>query len=109
MGHGSTGCISIAKNGCNGCNGRCNGRVPASQILLLFTDPTVVLLLLFNASVRRHGAACRCRGDRGRRNGARAPARVSEVVRKEPIHIVAIWAVVIVDAVRQCADEESEE
>ena len=31
----------------------------------------------------------------------------SEVVRKEPIHIVAIWAVVIVDAVRQ--EEDSEE
>ena len=42
--------VFIAKNGCNGCNGRCNGRVPASQILLLFTDPTVVLLLLFNTS-----------------------------------------------------------
>ena len=46
-----TSCIPfIAKNGCNGCNGRCNGHVPASQILLLFTDPTVVLLLLFNNS-----------------------------------------------------------
>ena len=33
----------------------------------------------------------------------------SEVVRKEPIHIVAIWAVVIVDAVRQCEYEDSEE
>ena len=28
----------------------CNGPFPASQILLLFTDPTVVLLLLFNTS-----------------------------------------------------------
>ena len=35
--------VFIAKNGCNGCNGRCNGRVPASQILLLFTDPQVLL------------------------------------------------------------------
>ena len=42
--------VFIAKNGCNGCNGRCNGRVPASQILLLLADPTVVLLLLFNTS-----------------------------------------------------------
>ena len=45
-----TSCIHLAKSGCNGCNGRCNGRVPASQILLLFADPTVVLLLLFNTS-----------------------------------------------------------
>ena len=39
--HRQNGC-----NGCNGCNGRCNGHVPASQILLLFPDPIVVLLLL---------------------------------------------------------------
>ena len=49
LGHGSgesDKLYSSPKNGCNGCNGRCNGHVPASQILLLFTDPTVVLLLL---------------------------------------------------------------
>ena len=38
--------LQMVPDGCNGRNGRCNGWIPLALGLLLFTDPSVVLLLL---------------------------------------------------------------
>ena len=42
--------LQMVPDGCNGRNGRCNGWIPLALGLLLFTDPIVVLLLMFNTS-----------------------------------------------------------
>ena len=39
---------SMVPDGCNGRNGHCNGWIPLALGLLLFTDPIVVLLFMFN-------------------------------------------------------------
>ena len=42
--------LQMVPDRCNGRNGRCHGWIPLALGLLLFTDPIVVLLFMFNTS-----------------------------------------------------------